>query len=132
VERPARILVVDDTPDNVQLLRLEMEDEGYEVICAMNGLDALECAARDEIDVILMDWMMPVMDGITALRELKSNPLLAAIPVVMVSAKFSETDVIEGLDARTTILRSRTTACSCSPVCARRYASRRPTTRCKS
>ena len=99
MDRPARILVVDDTPDNVQLLQLDLEDEGYEVVCAMNGLDALDCAARDNVDVILMDSMMPVMDGLTALRKLKADPKTAPIPVVMVSARFSEADLIEGLDA---------------------------------
>ena len=69
VDRPARILVVDDTPDNVHLLQLDLEDAGYEVVCATNGLDALDCAASENVDVILMDSMMPVMDGITALRE---------------------------------------------------------------
>ena len=99
MDRPARILVVDDTPDNVRLLQLDLEDAGYEVVCATNGLDALECAASENIDVILMDSMMPVMDGVTALRELKATPELAAIPVVMVTAKFTEDDVIEGLGA---------------------------------
>ena len=126
MDRPARILVVDDTPDNVRLLQLDLEDAGYEVVCATNGVDALECAASENIDVILMDSMMPVMDGVTALRELKATPELAAIPVVMVTAKFTEDDVIEGLDAgaeaaHTTTLQSPTTASNCSRGSAPRY-----------
>jgi len=95
----AKILVVDDIPDNVKLLAYDLEDDGYEVLTAYNGKSALQMARERLPDVILLDIMMPEMDGIAVLKELKTDKPLQAIPVILVSAKGDEEDVIEGLDA---------------------------------
>ncbi len=95
----ARVLVVDDAPDNVKLLTFELSDHGYEVITAGDGPTALRRARDSAPDVILLDVMMPVMGGIEVCRRLKADPVLRHVPVVMVSARGQEDDVIEGLDA---------------------------------
>ena len=95
----ARVLVVDDIPDNIKLLTYELADEGHEVLVAHDGPEALAQAESERPDVILLDIMMPGLDGIEVCRRLKANPDLRAIPVIMVSARGQEVDVIAGLDA---------------------------------
>jgi two-component system cell cycle response regulator len=95
----ARVLVIDDVPDNVKLLTYELADDGHEVVTASNGAQALALAATQHPDVILLDIMMPGIDGIETCRRLKADPRLQAIPVIMVSARGLEADVISGLDA---------------------------------
>lgn len=94
----ARVLVVDDIPDNIKLLSYELADEGHEVFVAHDGLQALAQAEAERPDVILLDIMMPGLDGIEVCRRLKIDPNLRAIPVIMVSARGQEADVIAGLD----------------------------------
>jgi diguanylate cyclase (GGDEF)-like protein len=94
-----RVLVADDVPDNVKLLAYELSDHGYEVVTAADGPQTLEAARRDDPDVILLDVMMPGLDGVEVCRRLKADPRLSAIPVIMVSAYGMEQDVIRGLDA---------------------------------
>jgi diguanylate cyclase (GGDEF)-like protein len=95
----ARVLIADDVPDNVKLLKLCLEDEGYEVVTAVNGQQALALASECVPDTILLDVMMPVLDGVEACRQLKQDERLGAIPVIMVTALDQEHDVIRGLDA---------------------------------
>jgi two-component system cell cycle response regulator len=95
----ARVLVVDDVADNIKLLTYELADEGHEVLVAHDGAQALARADAERPDVILLDIMMPGLDGIEVCRRLKADPLLRAIPVIMVSARGQESDVIAGLDA---------------------------------
>jgi two-component system cell cycle response regulator len=95
----ARVLVVDDVPDNIKLLTYELADEGHEVLVAHDGPQALAQADAERPDVILLDIIMPGLDGIEVCRRLKSDPQLRSIPVVMVSARGQEHDVIAGLDA---------------------------------
>ena len=94
-----KVLVVDDVPDNVKLLAYELSDHGYEVVTAHDGPKALRLARETLPDVILLDVMMPGMDGIEVCRRLKADPLLRTIPVVMVSAREREDDVVQGFDA---------------------------------
>ncbi len=94
-----KVLVVDDVADNVKLLAYELADQGYDTIEASNGPQALELAKAERPDVILLDIMMPGMDGIEVCRRLKVDPILEPIPVIMVSAREREEDVIRGLDA---------------------------------
>ncbi len=94
----AKILVVDDIPDNVTLLRYYLEDYGYDVVSANNGQETLELAASELPDAILLDVMMPVMDGIEVCQRLKEIPTLADIPVILVTAKNDDQDVVRGLD----------------------------------
>jgi CheY-like chemotaxis protein len=92
------VLVVDDIPDNVALLALELQDRGYKVISASDGPSALELAASTPPDVILLDVMMPGMDGIEVCKRLKANPLTEPIPVLLISARIHDQDVLRGLD----------------------------------
>src|SRR4051812_25706258 len=95
----ARILVVDDVPANVKLLEARLSAEYFDVITASNGAQALEICARAECDIILLDVMMPDMDGFEVCRRLKSNPATHFIPVVMVTALDSPSDRVRGLEA---------------------------------
>jgi two-component system, cell cycle response regulator len=95
----ARILVVDDIPTNVKLLQVRLTAEYFEVITASNGYEALELAARSGCDIILLDVMMPGMDGFETCRRLKANPATHHIPVVIVTALDSPEDRVKGLEA---------------------------------
>jgi diguanylate cyclase (GGDEF)-like protein len=95
----AKVLVVDDVADNVVLLTYELADHGFEVVTAFNGRQALDVAKTERPDVILLDIMMPGMDGFQVCRKLKENHELRSIPVIMVSAREQEDDVVKGLDA---------------------------------
>src|ERR687892_901768 len=95
----ARILVVDDVPANVKLLEARLSAEYFDVMTAANGKQALEIAARAECDIVLLDVMMPDMDGFEVCRRLKSNPVTHFIPVVMVTALDQSSDRVAGLDA---------------------------------
>src|SRR3984885_5728577 len=95
----ARILVVDDVPANVKLLEARLSAEYFDVLTASNGTEALEIATRAECDIILLDVMMPDIDGFEVCRRLKSNPATHFIPVVMVTALDSPADRVRGLEA---------------------------------
>ncbi len=92
------ILVVDDDPVIVKLLRVNFEMEGYRVMTAGNGEEGLEAARSHRPDAIVSDVMMPTMDGIAFARELKADPDLQPIPLVLLSAKAQSSDVQTGLD----------------------------------
>jgi len=94
-----RILVVDDHEDNIELLRARLEARGYIVEGAGDGQAALDAVERQCPDLILLDVMMPKLDGIEVVRRLKSNPLLPFIPVIMQTALDSTENKVEGLDA---------------------------------
>jgi two-component system, cell cycle response regulator len=95
----ARVLVVDDVPANVRLLEARLSAEYFDVLTASNGAEALKICQRAECDIILLDVMMPDMDGFEACRRLKSDPLTHHIPVVMVTALDSTADRVRGLEA---------------------------------
>jgi CheY-like chemotaxis protein len=80
------ILVADDEPDVRSLILALLEDEGYRVVVAANGRAAIEAVERGQPDLILMDIMMPLMDGREAVRRLRARPELATIPIVLMSA----------------------------------------------
>jgi two-component system cell cycle response regulator len=94
----ARVLVVDDILANVRLLQARLEAEYFEVVTASNGMDALEICRRDRVDVVLLDVMMPGIDGFEVCRQLKASPQTLHIPVVMVTALDQTSDKIQGLD----------------------------------
>ena len=96
---PARILVVDDIPDNVEILRMRLGSLGYEVVVAEDGEQALAVVRETPPDLILLDIMMPRIDGLEVVRRLKADATLPFIPVILVTAKASPTDVVAGLDA---------------------------------
>jgi two-component system cell cycle response regulator len=95
----ARILVVDDIPANVKLLEVRLLAEYFEVLTALNGPDAIETCENGKVDVVLLDIMMPDMDGFEVCRRLKSDPATSHIPVVMVTALDQVADRVRGLEA---------------------------------
>lgn len=95
----ARILVVDDLEPNVRLLEAKLTLEYYGVLTAMDGASALQIAADERPDIILLDVMMPEMDGFETCRRLKSDPVTRHIPVVLVTALDGREDKIKGLEA---------------------------------
>ena len=98
-KKKKRILVVDDHEDNIELLRARLEARGYEVEGASDGQAALDAVRRVCPDLILLDVMMPKMDGIEVVRRLKANAELPFIPVIMQTALDSTENKVEGLDA---------------------------------
>lgn len=95
----ARVLVVDDIAPNVKLLEAKLTSEYYDVITATSGPQALERVANDTPDIVLLDVMMPGMDGFEVCKRIKSNPATAHVPVVMVTALTDATDRVRGLEA---------------------------------
>lgn len=93
------ILVVDDQPVNIQLLKRKLERDGMEVITAENGKECLQLVAKRIPDLILLDVMMPVMDGIETCRALKADDKTEAIPIIFITARTSKEGKLEGLDA---------------------------------
>ena len=95
----ARVLVVDDILANVKLLEARLAAEYFEVLTAYSGQEALDICARERIDVVLLDVMMPGMDGFEACRRIKSDPHTHHIPVIMVTALDQPSDKIQGLES---------------------------------
>src|SRR5438270_7685248 len=94
----ARVLVVDDVEANVKLLEAKLSSEYFDVLSAYNGRSALEIADSEVPDVILLDVMMPRMDGFEVCRRLKANPRTADVPVVMVTALSDVANRLHGLE----------------------------------
>lgn len=99
MRHPPRILAVDDAPTNLDILRVRLESQGYEVVTAVDGEDALARTAELQPDLILLDIMMPKMDGIEVVKRLKQDPVHRFIPVILVTAKAETKDVVSGLEA---------------------------------
>ena len=97
--RRSTILIVDDEPFNVDYLEQELADLGYETISATNGQEALEKVAAEAPDLILLDVMMPVMDGFTVCRLLKNQEETRLIPIVIMTALDAKADRITGIQA---------------------------------
>ncbi|HEX7726271.1 MAG TPA: PleD family two-component system response regulator [Rhizomicrobium sp.] len=95
----ARVLVVDDILSNVKLLEAKLTAEYFEVVTAFNGIEALAKVEECDPDIILLDVMMPGMDGFEVARRIKGNPKTAHVPVVMVTALDQPSDRVAGLDA---------------------------------
>ena len=95
----ARILVVDDVPATMKLLEVRLISEYFEVFTAANGTDAIEACENGKIDVVLLDVMMPDMDGFEVCQRLKADPATSHIPVVMITALNQVADRIRGLEA---------------------------------
>jgi DNA-binding response OmpR family regulator len=96
---PSKILIVDDEPFNVDYLEQELEDLGYVTVSARNGREALEKVAMEAPDLILLDVMMPVMDGLTVCRILKEDHETRLIPIVMMTALDGIDNRIKGIEA---------------------------------
>lgn len=96
---PNKILIVDDEPFNLDLLEQELEDQGYVIERANDGAEALEKIPSFEPDVILLDYMMPRMNGLEVLKHLRQDEKHRSIPVILLTAKATKEDKVRGLDA---------------------------------
>src|SRR5471032_2070291 len=96
--KEATVLVVDDMATNIKVIAGMLAEEGYGIKVAITGRKALEMAVAQPPDIILLDVMMPEMDGFTVCRQLKANPATAAIPVIFLSAKDQADDIVGGLE----------------------------------
>jgi class 3 adenylate cyclase/CheY-like chemotaxis protein len=97
--RIPRILVVDDNPMNVDILRARLAANGYEVETAADGEAALAAVHRGAPDLILLDVMMPKLDGVEVCRRLRADPRVPFVPIILVTAKADSKDVVSGLEA---------------------------------
>lgn len=93
-----KILVVDDETYIVELVKFNLEKEGYKVIVAFDGISALEIVTQETPDLIILDIMLPRLDGLEVCRTLKQNPDYNSIPIIMLTAKGEEIDTVLGLE----------------------------------
>jgi two-component system alkaline phosphatase synthesis response regulator PhoP len=93
-----KILVVDDEEDILELLRFNLTKEGFTVVCAASGEEALKSAVSNRPDLVLLDLLLPGMDGLEVARRLKHDASTKDIPVIMVTAKGEEADIVTGLE----------------------------------
>lgn len=117
VSRLPQILVVDDDPDTVSILARHLQREGFAALEAVSGAECIRLARENPIDVILLDLMMPEMDGFQVCRKLKEDPATAEIPVIMITAR-------DDLDARAEGMRLGVSDFLAKPVFRRQLANR--------
>ena len=98
MQNTCKVLIVDDEPYNIEYLRQELVDYDYELLLASNGKQAIEVINSDEPDVILLDIMMPVMDGFDVLKELRSKGKLKDTAVVIISALTDISSIAKGIE----------------------------------
>lgn len=98
VARGQRVLVVEDDPDILELLRFNLQQEGYAVTTAADGASALEKARRLPPDLVVLDLALPGIPGLEVCRKLRQDPVLQRVPVIMVTAKVDEADRVVGLE----------------------------------
>jgi len=96
---PPRILIVDDQPMNVDILQARLAAHGYDILAAADGETALSLARTQQPDLILLDVMMPKLDGIEVCRLIKGDPVLPFMPIIMITAKVDSLDIVAGLEA---------------------------------
>ena len=93
-----KILVVDDEEDILELVRYNLSREGYDVLSAGTGEEAIQLVTNEKLDLMVLDLMLPEMDGLEVTRMLKKDPQTALLPIVMLTAKGEEADVVTGLE----------------------------------
>lgn len=93
-----KILIVEDEANIAEAIRYNLEKEGFRVLTARDGRRGLETAQRDRPDVVVLDWMLPELDGLEVCRQLKQDRATRAIPVLMLTVRSSETDKVLGLE----------------------------------
>ncbi len=92
-----KILVIEDESDILEVIQYNLEREGHKVIACRNGEQGLSRIRTDNPDLVILDLMLPGMDGVEVCRQVKSDPVTRAIPIIMVTAKTEESDVVLGL-----------------------------------
>jgi len=95
---PLTVLVIEDHPDQRDLLAIVLQREGYKVVTAANGVEALEKLESENIQIALSDIMMPKMDGFELIKRIRSNPALKSIYLILITARIQEGDRVRGLD----------------------------------
>lgn len=95
----ATILVVDDYAVTQRMLTYQLFKEGYQVITASNGLEALDSLKKTDVDLMIVDLAMPEMDGLSVLRELRANPRYESLPIIMLTASGKEQDRHQAMKA---------------------------------
>lgn len=93
-----KILIVEDEQDILQLVKHYLEKEGFRSVTALNGLDALKKVKEEKPDLIILDLMLPEMDGLEVCKRVRSTPDTAMLPIIMLTAKAEESDTIVGLE----------------------------------
>lgn len=93
-----KVLIVDDEEHIVELIKFNLEKDGYKTICAYNGADALKLAKKENPKLVLLDVMLPQMDGYDVCREIRRDESIASMPIIMITAKGEEIDKILGLE----------------------------------
>ncbi|MDH7600131.1 MAG: response regulator transcription factor [Sedimentisphaerales bacterium] len=93
-----RILIVEDEPDILELLRITLAKEGYDPIFAKTGEQAIELAKKDLPDMVVLDIMLPGIDGLDVCKILRSDPRTSHIPIIMLTARSEEADIVTGLE----------------------------------
>ena len=117
---PAKVLVVDDTPNNVKLLADILTAKGYAVTTAASGEEALASIASQPPDLVLLDVMMPGLSGYDVCRRIRADAPTALLPVVLVTALDPDRERLKGIEAGADdFLPSRSTRANCSRACAR-------------
>ncbi|PYM71797.1 MAG: adenylate/guanylate cyclase domain-containing response regulator [Candidatus Rokuibacteriota bacterium] len=99
MRNPARVLIADDNPANVRILSMRLAADGYDVVTARDGEEALAVAHESQPDLILLDVMMPKLDGITVCRQLKEAQETSFTPIILVTAMTEAKDIVAGLEA---------------------------------
>jgi two-component system phosphate regulon response regulator PhoB len=93
-----RILVVDDEPDILELVQYNLQKDNYDVVSVLSGEEALARVQTSPPDLVVLDLMLPGMDGLEVCKQLKQEPRTAAIPLIMLTARGEEADVVAGLE----------------------------------
>jgi len=93
-----RILIVDDEEDILELVRYNLNREGYQTVCAVTGEQALQIVQTDKVDLVLLDLMLPGINGLEVAKSIKRNPQKMSIPIIMLTARGEETDIVTGLE----------------------------------
>ncbi|MCK8826519.1 response regulator transcription factor [Natroniella acetigena] len=94
----SKVLVVDDEENIVELIKFNLEQEGYQVLTAYDGVEALEKVKEKEFDLVVLDLMLPQIDGFEVCRQIRTDDKLKRLPVIMLSAKGEEVDKVLGLE----------------------------------
>jgi len=98
IESKRKVLIIDDEPGIIDIVEANLEGDGFEVISATDGKQGLERIRADKPELVILDVMMPEMDGWEVLRHLEQDPDTAGIPVIMLTAKAADEDYIHGLE----------------------------------
>jgi len=97
MSQKAKVLIVDDEPLNVDYLEQALEDSNYQIITATNGQEALDKIHSEQPDLVLLDLMMPILDGFAVLSQVKADPMLRDIPVIIISSEHDSKSVVQGI-----------------------------------